>query len=163
MPQKRTNGNNMTQKRFRRRAATAATATVATADIYLQFVPRFLQMVNTVKLYHWRTLSYSTHKATDDLFVKLNEKVDEFMEILLGKQSSETARAAILTVGDRMGPLQTHTNNDDFKAVIKSYIAFLLHLSEEPSFNTLANTDLLNLRDEMVGIFNQFLYLLTLS
>ena len=27
----------------------------------------FLRMLNTVKLYHWKTISYPQHKATDEL------------------------------------------------------------------------------------------------
>ena len=27
----------------------------------------FLEMLNMVKLYHWKTYSFSTHKATDEL------------------------------------------------------------------------------------------------
>ena len=30
-------------------------------------VTMFLQMLNTVKLYHWKTSSYAQHKATDSL------------------------------------------------------------------------------------------------
>jgi hypothetical protein len=131
------------------------------ADVYLQLVPRFLEMINTVKLYHWRTLSFSTHKATDELFATLNLKVDNFVEVLLGK--AVRGRDALLQVPGNGLVLRTYTNNDEFKTVIHSYIQFLLGLSKTPVFNTLANTDLLNLRDEMVGILNQFLYLLTLS
>ena len=35
-------------------------------------VSMFLQMLNTVKLYHWKTTSYAQHKATDELYSKLN-------------------------------------------------------------------------------------------
>jgi len=31
-----------------------------------------LQMLMTVKLYHWNTLSFSTHKATDELYGSLH-------------------------------------------------------------------------------------------
>jgi hypothetical protein len=29
-------------------------------------VTMFLQMLNTVKLYHWKTSNYAEHKATDE-------------------------------------------------------------------------------------------------
>ena len=48
-------------------------------------VTMFLQMLNTVKLYHWKTSSYAQHKATDDLYSSLNESIDSFVEIMLGK------------------------------------------------------------------------------
>jgi DNA-binding ferritin-like protein len=46
---------------------------------------KFLQILNTVKLYHWKTKSYASHKATDELYTKLNDLFDQFTEILLGK------------------------------------------------------------------------------
>ena len=46
----------------------------------------FLEMLNMVKLYHWKTLSYSQHKATDELFEKLNKNIDRFIEVLIGKE-----------------------------------------------------------------------------
>jgi DNA-binding ferritin-like protein len=46
-------------------------------------VIKFLSLLNTVKIYHWKTYSYATHKATDELYSKLNENIDRFMEVLL--------------------------------------------------------------------------------
>jgi DNA-binding ferritin-like protein len=48
-------------------------------------VAKFLTLLQTVKLYHWKTRSYATHKATDELYSNLNESIDSFVEILLGK------------------------------------------------------------------------------
>ena len=45
-------------------------------------------MLNTVKLYHWKTYSYATHEATDKLYKELNEYIDEFIEVYLGKDQS---------------------------------------------------------------------------
>ena len=46
---------------------------------------KFLEMLMMVKLYHWKTTSYATHKATDELYTSLNENIDKFIEVLLGK------------------------------------------------------------------------------
>ena len=46
---------------------------------------KFLEMLMMVKLYHWKTHCYATHKATDELYGKFNEHMDHFMEVLLGK------------------------------------------------------------------------------
>ena len=42
----------------------------------------FLEMLLMIKLFHWKTYSYATHKATDKLYTKLNNfKVnDTFIE-----------------------------------------------------------------------------------
>ncbi len=48
----------------------------------------FLEMLLMVKLFHWKTTSYATHKATDELYTKLNGNIDSFIEVLLGKSGS---------------------------------------------------------------------------
>ena len=50
-----------------------------------QITIKFLELLMMIKLYHWKTFSYATHKATDDLYASLNENVDTFMEVLFGK------------------------------------------------------------------------------
>ena len=44
----------------------------------------FMEILMIVKLYHWKTHSYATHKATDELYSKLNDNIDHFIEVLLG-------------------------------------------------------------------------------
>ena len=48
----------------------------------------FLEMLNMIKLYHWKTKTYSQHKATDELYTKMQENVDRFVEVLLGKDEN---------------------------------------------------------------------------
>jgi DNA-binding ferritin-like protein len=50
-----------------------------------QIVIKFITLLNTIKLFHWKTHSYATHKATDELYGQLNESIDNFIEVLLGK------------------------------------------------------------------------------
>ena len=131
-------------------------------DAYKSIVPMFLNMINTVKLYHWKTTSYATHKATDELYAKLNEKIDSFVEVMLGKGeiSSGSNRSGLLDVTY----LKLHTFNDTktFIKQIEIYKNFLLNLSHS-KFKLLMNVDLLAIRDEILALFNQFLYLLTLN
>ena len=79
MPKTRRNiltGKRPTKKRdWHSRAGSASKTRGQTQAI----VPTFLHMLNTVKLYHWKTTSFSTHKATDELYGSLNDKLDEFV------------------------------------------------------------------------------------
>ena len=52
----------------------------------LKVVNTFIEMINLVKLYHWKTKSYAKHQATDELFEKLNKHTDQFVEVLIGKE-----------------------------------------------------------------------------
>ena len=126
------------------------------------FIPTFIHMLNTIKLYHWKTTSYSTHKATDQLYSDLNEKIDEFVEILLGKPNiTIQKRNALLNITSIK--LHHYNNNNDFKKQIEHYKIFLMKMSTNKTFNTPANSDLINKRDELLALLNQFLYLLTLK
>lgn len=129
-----------------------------------EIVPTFLHMLNTVKLYHWKTTNFATHKATDELYGKLNEKIDEFVEVMLGKREMggrPKLLAIPIVVGcERAGPLiklGVYSNNETFKKQIENYKDFLLKLNDS------LGTDLLAIRDEILAAFNQFLYLLTLA
>ena len=121
-------------------------------------IPKFLEMINTIKIYHWKTSSYSTHKATDQLFEDLNKKTDEFVEVMLGK--SEINRDAVLYYPSVK--ISMFSNNVDCRRIIDSYKQFLLDLPRNKNFNVMANVDLLAIRDEILALLNQFLYLLTL-
>ena len=49
---------------------------------------KLLELLNMIKLYHWKTYSYAEHEATDILYTKLSKHIDEFVEVLLGKDDS---------------------------------------------------------------------------
>lgn len=137
-----------------------AVAGKSTSKFVETIVPTFLHMINTVKLYHWKTTSFSTHKATDELYASLNEKIDHFVEVMLGK-SELGGRGKLLQVS--MIKLTVYSNNEAFKKQIEMYKQFLLNMSNDPTLNALMNTDLMAIRDEILADFNKFLYLLTLN
>jgi len=113
----------------------------------------FLELLNMVKLYHWKTRSYSLHKATDELYERLNEHIDKFVEVLLGKDQSR-----IHMVENRIDLLNVNKKSD-FQERIFEYRAFLTEL--DIFFGKKQDTDLLNIRDEVLADINQFLYLMT--
>jgi len=116
-------------------------------------IKMFLQVLNMVKLYHWKTHSFSQHKATDELYERLNENIDKFVEILLGKDQS---RVKML---EKRIDLTDSDNLKDFKSKIFEYRTFLTDMNM--FFDSKKDSDLLSVRDEILGDINQFLYLLT--
>jgi len=122
-----------------------------------EIVVEFLQMLNMIKLYHWKTYSYATHKATDELYSKLNENVDNFIEVLLGK-----------VYGNRINLTKIHTislvdltSPEELKRELDKFKTYLISLNTHSFMKQMSNTDLYNIRDEMLANINQFLYLLT--
>lgn len=120
-------------------------------------VTMFLQMLNTVKLYHWKTSSYSQHKATDDLYSDLNDSIDTFVEIMLGKNGG----SRVDLTGTKSLPLMDYTDVADFKREVEKYKAFLTGMSNDAALSVGSNSDLMNTRDEILAHLNQFTYLLT--
>lgn len=115
----------------------------------------FLEILNMVKLYHWKTHSYAQHKATDELYSKLNEHIDEFVEVLLGKDGQR------IKMMEKRIELIDPNNIKDFKSRIYEYRTFLTEFNMH--FDAKRDSDLLSLRDQLLADINQFLYLLTLS
>jgi hypothetical protein len=125
-----------------------------------EYILRFLEMLNTIKIYHWSTLSYPTHKATDELHSKLSELIDSFIEIYIGHLSRRSgAGIPVFKRGATAIPFCECKSLDMFRKKLDGYITFMEGLTERLD----GYTDLVNIRDEMVGAVTQALYLLRLS
>jgi hypothetical protein len=129
-----------------------------------EYILRFLEMLNTIKIYHWSTLSYPTHKATDELHSKLSELIDSFIEIYIGHLSRRGGGASAGIPVFKRGAASTISfceckSLETFCKKLDGYIIYMEGLTERLN----GYTDLVNIRDEMVGAVAQALYLLRLS
>ena len=116
----------------------------------------FFEMLLMVKLFHWKTSSYATHKATDDLYTKLNANMDSFIEVLLGKTGLR-----IDLMGTKSIRLIDLNSPESFKREIEAFKGYLVSLNDNSTMKRMSNTDLYNIRDTILGDLNQLLYLLT--
>lgn len=116
----------------------------------------FLEMLLMVKLFHWKTTSYATHKATDELYTKLNANIDDFIEILLGKSGSR-----IDLMSNKNIRLVDLSSQESLKREVDVFKGYLVSLYDNAAMKKMSNTDLYNIRDTILGDLNQFLYLLT--
>jgi hypothetical protein len=129
-----------------------------------EYIIRFLEMLNTIKIYHWSTLSYPTHKATDELHSKLSELIDSFIEIYIGHLSRRGGGAGAGIPVFKRGAASSISfceckSLETFCKKLDGYIIYMEGLTERLN----GYTDLVNIRDEMVGAVAQALYLLRLS
>ena len=107
---------------------------------------------NQLKLHHWQTHKFSTHKATDEILIKLDDLIDEYVETYMGEYGRPKATTDI------------HLKNLSEKAVVVFVKEAILHLQGKFSKGYKAtDTALLNLRDEMIGALQQLLYLFSLG
>lgn len=115
----------------------------------------FLQLRDQIKLYHWQTRIYSRHIATDNVLEKLDKRIDEYVEVYFGKYGRSKVSGKNTSI--------TLHNLSEAGAVrlVNSAIKYL----QGPLTKTLKpiDTDLMNIRDEIVADLNQLLYLFTLK
>jgi hypothetical protein len=109
---------------------------------------------NQVKLYHWQTMSFSRHKATDDLVTSLDTNIDKFTESYMGRYGRPKMTAAT-------GKIQIYDTNDKrAPQLMKEAVQWLT--KSLPKLLSKDDTDLLNIRDEILGDIQQARYLFTL-
>jgi DNA-binding ferritin-like protein len=149
----------MATKRYRKRGGTRrrhSTGSSSLAAFQKEITVVFLEMLMMVKLFHWKTTSYATHKATDELYTKLNANIDAFIEILLGKSGSR-----IDLMSNKQIKLVDLSSQESFKREIEAFKGYLVSLNQNKAMLSMSNTDLFNIRDTILGDLNQLLYLLT--
>ena len=158
MPQtkSKTRTNQKRNKRSTTMSRTRTSATTTSKMFYKEITVKFLEMLLMVMLFHWKTHSYATHKATDELYDSMNGNIDKFIEVLLGKTGSRIdltnqSKISLIDLG----------STEKLKERIQSFKNYLVGLSNNKAIVSMNDTDLLNIRDELLGDLNQFLYLLT--
>jgi hypothetical protein len=114
----------------------------------------FLNLRNQIKLHHWQTRIYARHVATDSIVEKLDKNIDAFVEVYIGKYSRPklTGKNAAITLHNM--------TESGISRLINATIRYLqgpLTKSLQPS-----DTDLFNIRDEMIADLHQLQYLFTL-
>jgi hypothetical protein len=115
----------------------------------------FLNLRDQLKLHHWQTRVYARHIATDQILEKLEKTIDAFVEVYIGKYGRPriTGSHATITLHNLTEAGATRL----IKASIK-------HLQGPFTRSLRSNdSDLINLRDELVTDLNQLLYLFTLQ
>lgn len=107
-----------------------------------------------MKINHWQTKGLARHEAFGNFYNTLGDLIDTFVESSMGKYGR-------FTLDEETKTIQLHNLSDiEMKGLINTVRESLVQMSEQfdPS-----DTDLLNIRDEMLGEVNKLGYLLTLE
>jgi hypothetical protein len=114
----------------------------------------FFTMREQIKLYHWQTGLYSRHVGTDGVISALDGSIDKYVEVYMGKYGRPKMSSRTNTI---------QIKNFTEKNAVSFVKACIRELIEEvPKGLKKTDTDLINIRDEMLGELNQLLYLFTL-
>lgn len=111
-----------------------------------------LTLRNQIKIYHWQTKLYARHKASDMLVEKIDELLDKYVETYQGLHPN-------LILDDKNNNIDL-MNIDDMK--ITAYLQTIreLFITE---IRDIKESELLNIRDDILQIIDQTLYLFKLE
>lgn len=114
----------------------------------------FFNIILNLRLYHWSTISYARHTGSGALYDTLSELSDQFVETYMGRYKRPEFKSTF--------NVQVKQFNDaNIVDALREYVQFLKY--EVPNYLKDSDTDLTNIRDEMVGEINKTLYLFTLN
>lgn len=113
------------------------------------------QVLNQLRMMHWQTESYAAHVALGGLYDSLDELIDEFVETYSGKYGKPKLESPIdINIVD--------INRVDPESFLGEVAQFLQGSFSE-HFDSSKDTDIANIRDEMLGAVNKTRYLLRLK
>jgi hypothetical protein len=120
-----------------------------------QHIHFFFNLREQLKLYHWQTEVFARHQATDLILKELDELIDLFVEVYMGKYGRPNITRTTNTVVVR------NMNEKTATKFVKEGLEYL----QGPLTKSLkgSDTDLTNIRDEMMGNLHKLLYLFTLK
>ena len=109
----------------------------------------YLQM--QMRIFHWQTKSYARHKALGKFYESFDGLLDNFVETYQG-------------IFGRVGFAQSlELKNLDESTNLENVLNNAINILNEESPEIQDNSDLSNIRDEMIGQMNRLKYLLTLE
>lgn len=117
-----------------------------------------LTILNQLKVYHWQTKSFAEHEAFGKTYDILNDLIDEFIEVYQGKYDR------IYPVGDEFNITLVNYTPENVSNTMLKIVEYLTYsLLNKEDYSPDINSELLNLRDEMLSNVNKLRYLLTLK
>ena len=119
----------------------------------MQIITPLLTLQNQLRIQHWQTKSYSEHKALGKAYEGLDGLIDSFVEVYFGKYGNINAKENFKI------SLENYSEKD-CRETIDEGISFLENLTENMQQN---DSELLNIRDEMLAVLQQTRYLLRLT
>lgn len=107
-----------------------------------------------LKIFHWQTKGYARHNAFAQTRDDLENLMDSFVEEAMGKYGRFTLDEETKTI--ELFNLTDVKPVEMVETICQAFIEFTNDLDP-------VDTNLLNIRDEMLGLFQKLKYLLTLE
>ena len=119
-----------------------------------QVIIELITIQNQFRIFHWQTKSFSKHNAYGGIYDSLDDLIDKFVETCMGKHGRPDFSGGISSVLSDIKELEP-------SQFCETIIEFLIDLNNK--YDKSKDSDLLNIRDEMMSEVNKLKYLLTLK
>jgi hypothetical protein len=119
-----------------------------------ELILKLVQIQNQFKFLHWQTFGDAKHRAYGGIYDSLGENIDKFVEVMMGKQGRPEFDSEFSIMFQDISTLSVQNFMDGITE-------FLVAITDQ--LDSKYDTDLLNIRDEMLGDINQLKYILTLK
>ena len=119
-----------------------------------EIILKLVQIQTQFKFLHWQTSSYSKHKAYGKIYDTLGDLIDTFVESMMGKYGRPQFESEFSIMFQDISYISIQKFMDGLTE-------FLVAITDE--LDSKYDTDLLNLKDEMLSEINKLKYLLTLN
>ena len=119
-----------------------------------EYILKLVQIQNQFRFLHWQTTFDAKHKAYGKVYDRLGDLIDDFVEGMMGKYGRPKFSEEFSIMFQDIDKLSMQN-------FVDGICEFLLSMTE--GLDSKVDTDLLNLRDEMMGSLNKLKYLLTLK
>lgn len=120
-------------------------------------ITNLLIIHNQLRIFHWQTTSFAEHEAFGKTYESLSGKIDEFVEVFMGKYGRIYKMSNVFEVN-----LCNYSSESVQEYIAKTVQYLTFELLPEAEFPSAENSELLNLRDEMLSDINKLKYLLSL-
>lgn len=119
-----------------------------------EIILKLVQIQNQFRFLHWQTHGDAKHRSYGEMYDKLGDLIDEFAEVLMGKNGR-------FEFEPEFSIMFQDINSLSLQNFIDGITEFLVGLSDR--LDSRYDTDLLNIRDEILASTNKLKYLLTLK
>ncbi len=119
-----------------------------------QLIIKLVQIQNQFRFLHWQTFGDAKHRLYGEIYDGLGDLIDEFTETMMGKYGRPEFDPEFALMFQDIKSLSIQNFMDGITE-------FLVSFSDQ--LDSRYDTDLLNLRDEMLGLINKSKFLLTLK
>lgn len=119
-----------------------------------ELIKKLVQIQVQWKFLHWQTYGDAKHRLYGEIYDGLGDLIDDFTETMMGKNGRPEFEPEFMLTFQDISAISIQN-------FVDGITEFLVGMSDQ--LDSRYDTDLLNLRDEMLGLINKSKYLMTLK